>query len=368
MDLLARRFRQMLRNEKIVLTLDVGGTNFVFSAYQNIKRITPLNKYLCEPNDLDKCLKIIVNGFKELLRQIKRADAISFSFPGPADYENGVIYNEGNLSAFSGGVALKAYLEEEFNIPVFINNDGDLFALGEAKYGLLQKINTELKEKNIQKEFKTLIGITLGTGYGGGVFVNGKMHSGDNSGAMEIWITRNSIYPETFIEESISKRAISREYGDLSLSAKEIYEIALGVRNGDKQKAIESFEKFGKAIGDSLANLITIFDGVVSIGGGITKAYELFMPSLLKALHSSIYDVKENPRPRIVHDVFSFANKEYLELLEPNFVKIPNSEKKAFYFDKKLSIVGISPLGASEAIGLGAYQFAIEKLDQLTCS
>lgn len=58
--------------------------------------------------------------------------AISFAFPGPADYKNGVIGDLPNFPVFRGGVALGAFLEEEFGIPVYINNDGNLFAYGEA--------------------------------------------------------------------------------------------------------------------------------------------------------------------------------------------------------------------------------------------
>ncbi len=58
--------------------------------------------------------------------------AISFAFPGPADYIHGIIGDLPNFPAFRGGIALGPYLEERFGMPVFINNDGNLFAYGEA--------------------------------------------------------------------------------------------------------------------------------------------------------------------------------------------------------------------------------------------
>jgi glucokinase len=63
--------------------------------------------------------------------------AISFAFPGPSDYPRGIIGDLGNLPCFRGGVALGPMLEDTFEIPVFINNDGDLFAYGEAIGGFL---------------------------------------------------------------------------------------------------------------------------------------------------------------------------------------------------------------------------------------
>ncbi len=67
--------------------------------------------------------------------------AISFAFPGPADYPAGIIGDLPNLPAFRGGVALGPMLEEKFGIPVFINNDGDLFVYGEAIAGFLPYVN-----------------------------------------------------------------------------------------------------------------------------------------------------------------------------------------------------------------------------------
>lgn len=60
---------------------------------------------------------------------IKRPAAISFAFPGPADYPNGIIGGWlPNFPSFRDGVALGPFLQEKFGVPVFINNDGDLFA------------------------------------------------------------------------------------------------------------------------------------------------------------------------------------------------------------------------------------------------
>ena len=72
--------------------------------------------------------------------------AISFAFPGPADYRNGIIGDLPNFPSFRGGVALGPYLSRKFGLPVFINNDGNLFAYGEALCGALPEINSRLAE------------------------------------------------------------------------------------------------------------------------------------------------------------------------------------------------------------------------------
>ena len=84
-------------------------------------------------DDLDACLTGVIDGFTQVRNALDREpDAISFAFPGPADFPSGIIGDLRNLPAFRGGVALGPMLEDHFEIPVFINNDGDLFTYGEA--------------------------------------------------------------------------------------------------------------------------------------------------------------------------------------------------------------------------------------------
>jgi len=111
------------------MTLDAGGTNFVFSALQYGKEIIAPIVLASNSFDLDKCLKAIISGFKEVQKELlpESPVAISFAFPGPADYGNGIIGDLPNFKSFRGGIALGPMLENIFNLPTFINNDGDLF-------------------------------------------------------------------------------------------------------------------------------------------------------------------------------------------------------------------------------------------------
>ena len=115
------------------LTLDAGGTNFVFNAIQGGKLLIDPITSPSYGDQLEKCLQTIIDGFRKVKSQLKEEPvAISFAFPGPADYPNGIIGDLGNLPGFRGGIALADMLKEQFNIPVFIQNDGDLYAYGEG--------------------------------------------------------------------------------------------------------------------------------------------------------------------------------------------------------------------------------------------
>jgi len=171
-------------DKRIVMTLDAGGTNFVFSAIRSNEEIVEPIVLPSNGDNLEKCLETMVTGFSAIkLKLPEDPVAISFAFPGPADYVNGIIGDLKNLPAFQGGVALGAFLRNKFGIPVFINNDGDLFAYGEALAGALPEVNRMLRDAGKNKVYKNLIGITLGTGFGGGVVRDGELFLGDNGAA-----------------------------------------------------------------------------------------------------------------------------------------------------------------------------------------
>ena len=192
-------------DQRTVMTLDAGGTNFVFSAIRGNQNIV---ETICLPavsDNLNGCLTVLKKGFSAVKRQLENEPvAISFAFPGPADYKNGVIGDLPNFPVFRGGVALGAFLEEEFGIPVYINNDGNLFAYGEALAGILPSINEELKAAGNPKRYKNLLGITLGTGFGAGVVIDNCLLTGDNGCGGDVWIMRNKKYTDLIAEESVS--------------------------------------------------------------------------------------------------------------------------------------------------------------------
>ena len=150
------------KDKRVVITLDAGGTNFVFGAVQG-------DRFIVEPITLPS-------------NSDRPAAAISFAFPGPADYPRGIIGGYlPNFPSFRDGVALKDFLEERFGIPTFINNDGDLYAYGEALAGALPDINARLEAAGSAKRFRNLIGYTWGTGFGVGIVSDNRLHIGDNS-------------------------------------------------------------------------------------------------------------------------------------------------------------------------------------------
>jgi glucokinase len=364
-------------NQPVVMTLDAGGTNFVFSAVKAGKEIVRPVGLPSHAADLDLCLKNIIKGFEAIEKQlIEKPAAISFAFPGPADYLNGIIGDLGNLPGFRGGVALGPMLEEHFQMPVFINNDGDLFAYGEAMHGMLPGLNEKLRKARSAKQYRNLIGITLGTGFGGGLVRNNDLIIGDNGAAGEVWLLRNPFSDKTFAEENISARAITNEYYALNhmqsngMAPLDVFQIAKGQKEGNRDAAIESFNKFGRALGIALAEIVTLMDAPVVIGGGLANAWELFFPAMLKEMNGNLVNGNGSSIPRLVMQTFNLEESSSFEKFakgEMTRIKVPFSEKEIIYDPQKRIGVGISHLGASKAISLGAYAFAVHAIDNKDC-
>ena len=243
------------KDERVVFTLDAGGTNYVFTAIKGCKKIGEQITLPSEGDNLDKSIANIKRGFSELAKASgAKPSAISFAFPGPADYQNGVIFNIGNVPAFAGGVALGDILSEEFGVPVFINNDGDLFVYGEAMGGALPFVNELMEKKGNPKRYKNLFGITLGTGLGGGFVIDGTLYTGDNSNAAEVWLMKNKFSPDSFAEEGACIRAVQKSYAKRigledykKYSPKDIEDIALGKMEGDADAAKAAREYMDQA-------------------------------------------------------------------------------------------------------------------------
>jgi glucokinase len=360
-------------DSRIVLTLDGGGTSFRFSALRSGQPITETVTLPSNGDHLERCLAAIVEGFTRVKAQCPEPPvAISFAFPGPADYPSGIIGDLGNLPAFRGGIALGPMLEDKFGVPVFINNDGDLFAYGEAIGGLLPHVNGLLEKAGSPKRFKNLFGVTLGTGFGGGIVRNGDLFIGDNSGAGEVWLLRHKLATAMNAEEGASIRAVRRVYAqqagiafDQAPEPKGIFEIGLGHVPGHQAAAVEAFRQLGEVVGDAMGNALTLLDGLAVVGGGLSGAAPLFLPALVAELNGHYIGPKGDRFRRLSPVVFNLEDPAQLEKFlkgDHREITVPGTSKKVQYDPLSRLGVGLSRLGTSEAIALGAHAYALRKL------
>lgn len=365
----------MYRNDKrTVITLDAGGTNFVFSAMRGCKFIVDPVTYPSGSHDLDLCLSTMVKGFEEVISKLdERPVAISFAFPGPADYRAGIIGGWlPNFPSFRNGVALGPFLESKFGIPVFINNDGDLFAFGEASVGALCDINARISELGGRHRYSNLLGYTFGTGLGIGSVIGGKLNLGNNS-CVETFCLRNKRQPGIIAEEGASIRAIRREYArltgsadDSALTPYDIFLIAEGKKPGDPEAAKQAFGLFGEIAGDAFATAVTLTDSLIVVGGGLTGAMKYIKPALLREMRSSLATVSGESVSRVQPRVFDLDDDaEFAEFVkgEPRLIPVYGTDRTVTYDPVKRTGLIVSKLGASQAISAGAYVYALSAID-----
>jgi len=358
-------------DERAVMTLDAGGTKFVFSAMQANRPIVESFALPSNADNLERSLDTLIEGFRSVQAQLASPPvAISFAFPAPADYFNGIIVGPRNLPAYRN-VALGPMLEDVFGLPTFINNDGDLFAYGEAAAGFLPYVNGLLEQAGSPKRFRNLLGVTIGTGLGGGIVRDGELFIGDNSVAGEMWLLRHKL-EDTNAEEGASIRAVRRVYAakaGISLEdapePKVIFEIAQGHAGGDRAAAREAFRRMGEIAGDAIAGAITLIDGLVVIGGGIAGAHRQFLPHIIDEMNSTYAAPNGERFRRLIPWAFNLEEPAQLELFlsgETKELPVPRSSRKVKFDGLQRVGVGISRLGTSEATAIGAYAFALSRL------
>jgi glucokinase len=196
-----------------------------------------------------------------------RICAIGIGTPGPADAAGRIARVAINLKNWQN-VPLADWLEAKTGLPTILANDANCAGLGEAWLGA-------------GKNFKNLILLTLGTGVGGAVILDGKLFSGHLGAAGELGlIAINPDGPECnsgnrgSLEQYVSVQAIRRDTG------LEPLELANLAKSGDA-KALEYWQNYGRYLGIGLASLIYILTPeAIIIGGGISAGAEFFLPAV----------------------------------------------------------------------------------------
>ncbi len=238
---------------------------------------------------------VILGLIKEYGISKRDIKAIGIGIPGLANQTNGNVIFCVNLNWYD--VPLRDMLEKRINIPIFIDNDATLAGLAEYEIGALQGVSSGVL-------------ITLGTGIGGGVIINGEVYRGANGVASEIghMIVGENYYDcncgkngclETFSsataiirytskllqesqEESIIMERINKNFD--KLDAKTIFQCA----NEGDEISIRAVNRFAKYLGTGIVNIINTIDpAVIALGGGVSRAGEVLLNLVIKEVEKT---------------------------------------------------------------------------------
>ncbi|MBI1882714.1 MAG: ROK family protein [Chlamydiae bacterium] len=267
------------------LGVDMGGTNLRFGLVDEKGKIHGSSCVSTEAGTSRKeILKKMEQGIRALLeeeRKLKVAvKAVGVGVPGCVDFDRGFIHTLVNIPGWDD-VPLANILQEAFHLPVFVDNDVNVMALGELVFGAAQGA-------------KNVICITLGTGVGGGIIVEGKLYRGSSFTAGEIG--HSIIHVDGLACNCGGRGCLERYVGNRYLveRALEKYRVdskrkipdpltpeilAAWAQEGEKV-ALQLWKDMAKDLGMVLASLVNFFNpDLMVIGGGVAQAGKvLFEP------------------------------------------------------------------------------------------
>lgn len=218
-------------------------------------------------------------------------DAVGLGAPGIVDSERGVVVSWSNFGWKD--VSLAELLSQKLKKPVFLVNDANAAALGEAKFGA-------------GKQYRNSVLITLGTGVGGGILIDGKLFEGYKSAGAEIGHTviqqggrQCSCGRKGCLETYVSTRALIEQTKEeirhnpngilASVASKTEVDgrtLFLALEKGD-QGAERIFSEYIAALGEGILNFVNLFrPQAILIGGGVSAQGE----NLLSPLRKYVYD------------------------------------------------------------------------------
>jgi glucokinase len=276
-----------------IVAIDLGGTSTRAAFYANAEPPAQAQHKLPTPSarGADAVLDRIAQAIEAVLPPGTRPDRIGVGAPGPLDPYRGVVIDTPNVAGMVN-MPLRDRIAERFACPVALGNDANLAALGELRYGA-------------GRGAKHLLYLTIGTGIGGGVIVDGRLLLGKRGlaaelGHMQVTTTGErcgcgqighleAIASGPAIARTARQRLLSGEPSSMnllpgspdSLTTNDIGRAAL---QGDPL-ARSVLEEAGRAIGSALASLVHAFDPeVIVLGGGVSLIGPLFFEPIERSM------------------------------------------------------------------------------------
>ena len=271
-------------SERLVFAVDLGGTHLrvalvddTGNILQHLKQETPRG------DSPDGILNALAGAAREWKCHDRAVLAASIMVPGAVDSEKAVVVAAPNRPSLIN-FALKAELQKRLGWPIVLENDANAAAVGEMWLGAARGCSD-------------VVSVTLGTGVGGGVILDGKLWRGSHGSAGEIGHTTvdpfsglkckcgNTGCLELFASATAIVR-MARERGMDAASAEKVYEAG---RSGD-ETALSVFNRFGTYLGIGLANLINLIDPqVIVITGGAVSGWDLFASEMYRQVEERAF-------------------------------------------------------------------------------
>jgi glucokinase len=287
------RFRGLMMG-RVLVGIDLGGTNVRIGIITPTGRILKKEEYALDPSQGGlKIVEELVSNLKNILRKrIGRSNqllGIGIGIAGAIDMKRGRMVLSPNIPGLNG-FGIREFIKKRISSPLAIENDANAFALGEGWVGAAKGSND-------------YCGITLGTGVGGGIVINGEILHGSRGmasevghmvidpegplcgcggkGCLEVYASATGIRRMALeaIEKGEGGEILKRAGGKVEeVTSEKVFEAA---RSGDKA-AQKIFNEMGRFLGLGLVNVIHLFDPEkIVIGGKASRAWDFFIKATL---------------------------------------------------------------------------------------
>lgn len=270
-----------MKNKKII-GIDLGGTNLKIALLDSKFKI--LDKQILSTQNFIKkqeLIDAIINSCLLVIKKNKLSKkdllGIGVGLPGPIDTEKGLVHFFPNIPGWKE-VRLQALLAKKLGVCVFIDNDANVMALAEARVGAAKKA-------------KNAVCLTLGTGVGGALILNGKLFRGSGFAAGEIGhMPINEEGPdcncggraclETYVGNNKILALAKKDFG-ADITLEKLSELAYA---GDK-KAISIWENVATKLGVAISSVVNLINpDMVVIGGGVANAGKIIFDQIRKTV------------------------------------------------------------------------------------
>lgn len=253
-----------LAKESLVIGVDMGGTKIGAGLVKGTEVIKRSVKGIDNTQSKERILSDLMIVIDELMQE--GVLGIGVGVPSLVDVASGTVYSVQNIPSWDM-VPVAELLKERYRVPVYVNNDANCFAIGEKYYGQ-------------GNPFSNFVGITLGTGLGGGVIVDDYLYTGSNCCAGEF----GSIpYLDSIFEDYCSGKFFREKIGT---DGKAVSEAAAA---GDAS-ALEAMRAYGGHLAQLIQTILFAYDPeAIILGGSIRKDFEYFGPTLMEKIRSFPY-------------------------------------------------------------------------------
>jgi len=238
-----------MAKNKYILGIDLGGTYIKYGLATKHGRLIKLEQVVT-PSTQEKIINLFIKIIKSYQNKISK---VGLGLPGRLDIKRGLILSNRDLPL--SNTPIVKLIKQKIKLPIKIDNDARCFVLAESLVGA-------------GKNYQTVVGLTLGTGVGGGIVINKKLYHGKGN-AGELGHQFIDFQNKKDLEDYLGARR-------QKLTAKDYQNLANLAHQRDK-KAVFFWKKIGQVLGFGIINIIHTLDPeVIILGGKLPKNYNLF--------------------------------------------------------------------------------------------